>query len=175
MSAICVLELATSTQQRDTGARPTAAALAHGGACADDGAVSFRLRFGLEEMDLAQPETTIGRDESCAVTIDDDLVSRRHAVFRRRGSHVEVEDLASRNGTRVNGVAIKEPTRLAHGDRVRIGPRELVFYDTDHQRAAGRRQNATGKLVACDRCGEVRPAETPSCPHCGAPQDPSRD
>jgi pSer/pThr/pTyr-binding forkhead associated (FHA) protein len=133
--------------------------------------VAFRLRFGLEEVDLAEKETTIGRDASCSVSIDDDLVSRTHALFRRYDSHVEVFDLGSRNGTRVNGVAIHEPTRLRHGDRIRIGPRELVFYDTDQERGAERRQNATGKMALCVHCDETIPGETPSCPHCGAAQE----
>ena len=137
--------------------------------------MAFRLRFGLEEVDLAARETTIGRDASCSVSIDDDLVSRTHAVFRRHDGHVEVADLGSRNGTRVNGVAIREPTRLQHGDRIRIGPRELVFYDTDREGSAGERgaQNITGKMALCVRCGETIPGETPSCPHCGAPQEPN--
>lgn len=132
--------------------------------------MAFRLRFGLEEVDLAERETTIGRDPSCSVSIDDDLVSRTHAVFRRRDGFVEAADLGSRNGTRVNGVAIREPTRLQHGDRIRIGPRELVFYDTDQEQGRERRQNITGKMALCVRCGETIPGETPSCPHCGAAQ-----
>jgi pSer/pThr/pTyr-binding forkhead associated (FHA) protein len=133
--------------------------------------VAFRLRFGLEEVDLAAQETTIGRDPSCSVSIDDDLVSRTHAVFRRQDGFVEAVDLGSRNGTRVNGIAIREPTRLSHGDRIRVGPREMVFYDTDQEGTADRRQNATGRMVACARCEEVITGETPSCPHCGAVQE----
>lgn len=134
--------------------------------------MAFRLRFGLEEVDLTERETTIGRDPSCSVSIEDDLVSRTHAAFRRYDDHVEAVDLGSRNGTRVNGVAIREPTRLRHGDRIRIGPRELVFYDTDQQKGDDRRQNATGKMAICVRCGEIIPGEAPSCPHCGAAQEP---
>ena len=131
--------------------------------------MAFRLRFGLEELDLAERETTIGREPSCSITIEDDLVSRTHAVFRKRTDHIEVEDLKSRNGTRVNGVAIHEPQRLVHGDRVRIGPREMVFYDTDQASGARRRQNVvTGKMALCPKCAEVLPEEAPSCPHCGA-------
>lgn len=132
--------------------------------------VAFRLRFGLEEVDLAEAETTIGRDASCSVSIEDDLVSRTHAVFRRRDGFVEAVDLGSRNGTRVNGVTIREPTRLNHGDRIRIGPRELVFYDTNQERRADRRQNVTGKMSDCERCGQVIPADMPNCPRCGAGQ-----
>lgn len=134
--------------------------------------MTFRLRFGLEEVDLAAGETTIGRDESCTITVDDELVSRMHASFKRRDAFVEVTDLGSRNGTRVNGIVIRQTTRLAHGDRVRIGPREMVFYDTERerQRARDHGDNTTGRLIACLTCGEVMPAEAPACPHCGDAQ-----
>ncbi|CAN5924908.1 hypothetical protein BH11MYX4_BH11MYX4_49110 [soil metagenome] len=137
--------------------------------------MTFRLRFGLEELDLAERETTIGRDPSCSISIDDDLVSRAHAVFRRHTDFIEVEDLKSRNGTRVNGLVIHGPTRLSHNDRVRIGPRELVFYDTEQAQpqGTGRRQSVTGKMALCGRCSEVLPEEAPSCPHCGAASDSS--
>src|SRR3954449_4557453 len=123
----------------------------------NDGLVAFRLRFGLDGGGLADTETTIGRDPSCSVSIDDDLVSRTHAVFRRRDGFVEAVDLGSRNGTRVNGVVIREPTRLSHGDRIRVGPREMVFYDTDRVRGGERRQNSTGRMAMCVRCEEVIP------------------
>ncbi len=124
----------------------------------------------MQELDLGDGETTIGRDASCSISIVDDLVSRTHAVLRRCDGFVEAVDLGSRNGTRVNGVVIKEPTRLRHGDRIRIGPRELVFYDTDQQVVALRRQSATGTMAVCLRCSETMPEEVPSCPHCGAQQ-----
>jgi hypothetical protein len=45
----------------------------------------------------------IGRDESCEVRLDDPLVSRRHAEIRFEHGRWWVVDLASRNGTRVDG------------------------------------------------------------------------
>lgn len=45
----------------------------------------------------------IGRDPACELHLDDEMVSRRHArVFVERGVW-HVEDLGSRNGTRLNG------------------------------------------------------------------------
>ncbi len=49
-------------------------------------------------------------------------MSRLHARIRRSGEHIEVEDLGSRNGTRVNGDKISGARRLASGDEVVIGP-----------------------------------------------------
>lgn len=135
--------------------------------------VTFRLRLGLEEMDLSEAETVVGRDSGCALTIDDDLVSRRHATFSVTDGGVQVVDLGSRNGTRVNGVLISTVTRLVHGDRVRIGPREIVFVDTEVPGRARQRHPSTrtGKMTTCSACGEPGPAEAPSCSHCGAAQE----
>lgn len=51
-------------------------------------------------------ETAIGRDPECGVVVDDDRVSRRHAVLSPHGSGWSVTDLASKNGTLVGGVPV---------------------------------------------------------------------
>jgi pSer/pThr/pTyr-binding forkhead associated (FHA) protein len=45
----------------------------------------------------------VGRDESCEVRFDDPLISRRHAEIRFEQGRWWVIDLASRNGTRLDG------------------------------------------------------------------------
>ena len=62
----------------------------------------------------------IGRDNTDLV-LDDDRVSRRHAVVRAVDGGLEIEDLNSANGTSVNGVAISGPRRLRKGDVIQIG------------------------------------------------------
>ena len=62
----------------------------------------------------------LGR-QAADLEIDDPQVSRRHAAVRLAGDAIEVEDLGSLNGTWVNGSRIDGPTRLAPGDRVRVG------------------------------------------------------
>lgn len=52
---------------------------------------------------ISQPETIIGRDESCDVAVRESTVSRRHARFLLKDDGVYVEDLASKHGTFVNG------------------------------------------------------------------------
>jgi pSer/pThr/pTyr-binding forkhead associated (FHA) protein len=67
-------------------------------------------------------EITVGRAPGCGVVLDDDtFVSQVHARLFRRGRETYVEDLGSTNGTRVNGVAITEVTRLQRGDQVQFG------------------------------------------------------
>lgn len=66
---------------------------------------------------------TIGRDEACDVTIDDEAASRRHARVQLSGGTVEVEDLASSNGTwlgakRITKEEWRPGTPLKIGDTV---------------------------------------------------------
>jgi FHA domain len=65
-------------------------------------------------------ELVIGRVDA-GLTIDDEEVSRRHAVVRPGDGEIEIEDLGSRNGTYVNGVRIDAVTGLAGGDSVKLG------------------------------------------------------
>ena len=62
----------------------------------------------------------VGR-RAADLVVDDPQVSRRHAGLKPAGDALEVEDLGSLNGTWVNGARIEGPTRLAPGDRVRVG------------------------------------------------------
>jgi len=56
-------------------------------------------------------EAVVGRDPECDVVVDDDRVSRRHAVLSPQGSGWSVTDLASKNGTRVSGMPIPSGAR----------------------------------------------------------------
>jgi len=69
---------------------------------------------------------TIGRLPECAIVLDDPNVSRRHAQVRREGDAIFVVDLGSTNGTRVNGMVVREH-RLASGDVISIGTTSLRF------------------------------------------------
>jgi hypothetical protein len=126
-----------------------------------------RLRFLLQEIDLPVGVTAIGRSPECQVTIEDPLVSRRHAEIVLDESGAWVRDLASRNGIRVNGRAASGPTRLSDGDRIRIGTQELVFCEVDAT-AHAPTGKTTGFLRHCARCRLPYPEELAQCPSCGA-------
>ena len=69
---------------------------------------------------------TIGRSTGADFILDAALVSRVHCqLLALRDGELELRDLESTNGTYVNGERI-ERTRLASGDRVRVGRVELV-------------------------------------------------
>ncbi len=124
----------------------------------------YRLRLLLQEFDLPQGETILGRSPECQVTIDDPLVSREHAKILVNGERVVFRDLGSRNGSKVNGQALRGEVELKDGDRLRIGNQEIVFSSVVAPRRPGR---PTGSLRHCRNCQSPYTAEAPMCPNCG--------
>lgn len=74
------------------------------------------------------PICLIGRGSACDLRIDCPLVSRRHAKVTTRAGRAYIEDTQSTHGTRLNGTALKKPTRLRPGDCVEIGGICLVYF-----------------------------------------------
>ncbi len=68
----------------------------------------------------------IGRSRSCQVRVVSGEVSRRHAEICASPAGFLLRDLASTNGSFVNGVRVTEHL-LEPGDRIRIGDRSLTF------------------------------------------------
>ncbi len=80
-----------------------------------------------ESVVLEEQPVRIGRDSKNQVVIDDDLaVSREHSeIFFDDDCHW-IRDLASMNGTFVNGKMLTKHRRLGAGDRVTIGQTEFL-------------------------------------------------
>jgi len=125
----------------------------------------YRLRFLLQEFDLPPGETLIGRGPDCRITLVDPLVSRHHSKVRIDGTKATIEDLESRNGSRVNGRLIRGSHVLKDGDRIRIGTQELVFSEVEAVQLANKQ---TGFLCHCAGCRLPYPEEMGSCPNCGS-------
>ena len=94
-------------------------------------------------------ELTFGRGDKADVQIDDTLVSRVHVrIFQHENGSYLIEDLASRNGTQVNGMAVTRRV-LTYGDRIQIGSSLLLFahHDPMEEQVAQRRKlEAIGRL-----------------------------
>jgi len=75
--------------------------------------------------------TTIGRDGSSNIFLDDVTVSRKHCqvvrIGKGSGTTFEIEDLKSLNGTYVNAIS-KAKSPLSHGDEVQVGKYRLTFF-----------------------------------------------
>lgn len=74
---------------------------------------------------LPQGITSLGRAEDNDIVLSGDLVSRRHAKLHRTGESVQVEDLGSRNGSRLNGEPFVGTVALSLGDTLTIGENAL--------------------------------------------------
>ncbi len=88
----------------------------------------FAVAGPLKDSTFALPagDLPVGRDPSNLLSISDPSLSRRHCVIGREGDRHKIRDLDSRNGTYVNGVAVKE-SWLRHGDQISVGDSLFVF------------------------------------------------
>ncbi len=68
----------------------------------------------------------IGRGLTSHVRIEEQRVSRSHAILVRHGNHTRLLDNRSANGTFVNGRQIIA-TNIADGDVIRIGPVVMTY------------------------------------------------
>lgn len=80
------------------------------------------------------PHAVLGQASSCAIQLTDPHVSRRHVAVTATPTHVLLVDLGSTNGTRVNGVLVRE-ARLYGGETVAIGT-TVLGVETDELSAA---------------------------------------
>jgi len=80
---------------------------------------SWELRLGIN---------SVGRLPDNQICLDDPSVSRRHcAVVVHSNFHIEVHDIASKNGTAVNGHPISGSTEIKQGDEIAVGEHRLVL------------------------------------------------
>jgi adenylate cyclase len=83
------------------------------------------------EVEMVSEEMRIGRaPERNDVVLNDERVSRQHAVVRKVGRSNVLADLDSVNGTFVNGLRIKERV-LSNLDSVSIGNYTLVYQEQE--------------------------------------------
>ena len=73
------------------------------------------LSYGLDVI------TGLGRDVNNAIVIDDPFASADHAVLTYRGQSWYIEDLASTNGSYINGRRVEGVAPLGFGDELQIG------------------------------------------------------
>jgi hypothetical protein len=89
-------------------------------------------------------EWTVGRATDNDLRLDDPYTSRHHAVLRRAGSAVLIEDAGSSAGVYVNGHRIDGPALLRPGDVIRLGRMDLQL----RTGAGAARQPGSSEAVA---------------------------
>lgn len=73
--------------------------------------------------------STIGRSPENTLVLENDQVSRRHAILQAQGENeFWLVDLGSANGSYVNGRRVAQPVRLHSGDVIRLSGVEMEFH-----------------------------------------------
>jgi pSer/pThr/pTyr-binding forkhead associated (FHA) protein len=121
-------------------ARPVPRSPPHGELVVRDGPMAG-LRF-----ELHQRLTTVGRSGQANCPLEDEAVSRRHFELEVTPSGVELRDLGSGNGTRVNGRRV-EQAFLRDGDRIVAGNSTIEFRESALTTKPDRRSSA-GRLLS---------------------------
>lgn len=96
---------------------------------ADQGYLVTNLLGHTQKLFQPQHCWVIGRDRKVGLSVPDKRLSRRHAMIRyvpQRG--FLLSDLESTNGTFLNGEAVRYPTVLKEGDRIRLGSLSFIFF-----------------------------------------------
>jgi len=110
-------------------------------AVSSEAGFASRVLYEGRTIALAFGAHIIGRDETASVSVDSETVSRRHARLLLTPEGAVLEDLGSKNGTRVNGLNVRGSTALADGDTIQVGALQLVF----RTRTYGSTKTATGR------------------------------
>jgi hypothetical protein len=97
--------------------------------------LSFRIFHNgqlVRETQLTQGVIKIGKVPSAHLKVDDEKVSRMHAIIEVLGNEVSVIDLGSTGGTFVNGQKVNK-AKLQSGDAITVGDTrlELAIADAD--------------------------------------------
>ena len=103
---------------------------------------------------LIRDEITIGRKEGNTIRLTERNVSRRHARILRNNGEVQIEDLGSYNGIRVNNARIAERVSLRVSDQVQIGDYKLYL------KAEGVEQVDDARTMPIERIDASTPTTT---------------
>jgi predicted component of type VI protein secretion system len=72
-------------------------------------------------------EVKLGREKGNTIVVADQKVSRHHATLTPLDENFIIQDQGSANGTYVNGVQIRQPTRLQDKDQIGMGDTRFLF------------------------------------------------
>lgn len=79
------------------------------------------------EHALEGDSLVIGRSSRCDLAVSDRCLSRQHVRIYKSDDDWLVEDMGSRNGTRLNGSMISGPTPITAGDVIDVSMSQITF------------------------------------------------
>ena len=85
------------------------------------------LRGVNEKRIFEDSEITVGRDPTCELHLEDEIISAHHARFSFHHSQWWLEDLHSTNGTKLNGDSLETATVVIAGDVIVCGNTRITL------------------------------------------------
>jgi anti-anti-sigma factor len=100
------------------------------GLCVEDQPIMFGARLIVQDgpfmgrsVPIKGSRFLIGRGPDCQLRLGSSMVSRSHARIERRGRKLFLRDLASTNGSKLNGRPLRDrEVEISDGDRIQFGP-----------------------------------------------------
>lgn len=128
---------------------------------------SFRLivRRGPQPnqtYDLNKDIVTVGRDITNDIVINDPEVSRHHLRFTRGAGGFTLEDLASTNGTFINGQRLSGAKPLNNGDMINLGETVTLGYEAVRPQSDLPPEDGGGSMPTMQSPAQESPAPQPS-------------
>lgn len=116
-----------------------------------------------QAFEVSKDVTTLGRDISNDIVLNDRETSRHHLRLMRAGDTLTIEDLGSTNGTFVNGKRVSGVTPLQNGDMIGLGETVTLALET---------VNAGAEVPpsAPSNLGDMLPPAIPSPPETPVPE-----
>ena len=118
--------------------------------------------------EIARDELRLGRRDDNDVAIEDSSVSGHHCVVLRDGEKYSVRDMGSTNGTRLNGIVVRE-ARLKPKDIIQVGVVEILF-DGENVDVLSEERRATSRIEVL-----TGPSEIPTTFRSASPFGARRD
>ena len=94
---------------------------------ADSSRTTLWLMIEGRQIPLLNGGNVIGRAADAGIRVDAPGMSRHHARIRVENGRATLEDLASKNGTHLNGRRLSTPEPLYDGHQIRVGGITLTF------------------------------------------------
>jgi hypothetical protein len=83
-----------------------------------------------QKFQLTKATSVIGRNPGCDISIPDNSISRQHCILQLTDRGLHVKDLNTVNGTKINGIAMKEGY-INIGDKLTAGKIGFVLEMTE--------------------------------------------
>ena len=91
-----------------------------------------------DRLPLTRYENALGRSRRCDIVLNYPAVSRFHGVIARRKEGWVIIDTGSSGGTLLDGRPVEKRAPLRHGQKLRFGNFEFLFWDEEEEKRMDR-------------------------------------